>query len=30
MKPTSTKFHFRLAEGKLTEVSEPMQEAALQ
>lgn len=30
MEPTSTKFHFRLAEGKLTEVSEPMQEAALQ
>ena len=30
MEPTSTKFHFRLAEGKLTEVSEPMQEAVLQ
>ncbi len=30
MRPTSTKFYFRLAEGKVTEVSEPMDEVALQ
>ena len=30
MAPTSTKFFFRLSDGKLTEVTEPMQEAILQ